>query len=661
MRLLHQLLLVSASLGFAFAQGGSDPYVPVYTSCPSDLKVRKASDGLSDEESSWRERRAKKMMPDLEGYLKLANISGFDISAYLEKLKEDDVPIVGLSVSGGGTQSGIGGLGIWQAYDARSAAAKAARTGGLTQLLSYITGLSGGGAVTVSLLAANNFTTIDNLKKATNFSASYTSGSTGNQTDFFNTIFENAGAKDEAGFPVSVADTFGQFWGTWLPEDMLYANYSDIADNGTAFNLGDAPMPILCFAEVIPGKSPEIGKLMYPGLNRSKLFNLTAYEVTPFEFGSWLGGRVQAFIPTKYLGTSMSDGKPQNKSQCVEGFDKITLMQGTTTNAFTAWFIDLFYGIPVFAKRWLQERQEVNPDINDVPIPSDQDDNPLVQLVNSTAQYFDLTFNQSMWATYPNPFEDYNDDMKGVSELLLVDGSLTLESNPLRPLIIPSRKLDLIIVYEASSDAPNSWVNGTNLINTALSASEGNIPFPKIPDVNTIVAQNLSFQPTFFGCNASANTPLLLWLPNAPWSGYTNYSYTQSQFTNAQLDVALDNAFQIATYGNGSVDENWPACLACAAIKGSLRRLDIDLPEQCDECFKRHCWNGSVSSRRATEADFDLGLRLDPGLSFGKWNESDWSKEEVGGSEGGDDSAGSKVGNHLIGLVISIVAIVCLY
>lgn len=275
-------------------------------------------------------------------------------------------------------------------------------------------------AGTNAISAANNFTTIDNLKMATNFSTSYAAGPDGNQTEFFNTIFENAGAKDEAGFPVSVADTFGQFWGTWLPEDMLYGNYSDIADNGTAFNLGDAPMPIMCFAEVIPGKSPEIGKLMYPGLNRSKLFNLTAYEVTPFEFGSWLGGRVQAFIPTKYLGTSMSDGKPQNKSQCVEGFDKITLMQGTTTNAFTAWFIDLFYGIPVFAKRWLQERQQVNPDINDVPIPRDQDDNPLVQLVNSTAQFFDLTFNQSMWATYPNPFEDYNDDMEGVSELLLV-------------------------------------------------------------------------------------------------------------------------------------------------------------------------------------------------------------------------------------------------
>lgn len=67
-----------------------------------------------------------------------------------------------------------------------------------------------------------------------------------------------------------------------------------------------------------------------------------------------------------------------------------------------------------------------------------------------------------------------------------------------------------------------------------------------------------------------------------------------------------------------------------------------------------------MSSRKATEADFDLGLRLDPGLSFEKWNESDWSKEEIGGSEGGGDSSGSRVGNHLIGLVVSIMAIVYL-
>jgi lysophospholipase len=92
------------------------------------------------------------MMSNLEDYLKLAKINDFDINEYMDKLKEEDVPIVGLSVSGGGTQSGLGGLGVWKAFDSRSDAAISARTGGLAQLLSYITGLSGGGAVTVGLL-----------------------------------------------------------------------------------------------------------------------------------------------------------------------------------------------------------------------------------------------------------------------------------------------------------------------------------------------------------------------------------------------------------------------------------------------------------------------------------------------------------------------------
>lgn len=156
---------------------------------------------------------------------------------------------------------------------------------------------------------------------------------------------------------------------------------------------------------------------MYPGNNQTNGFNLTSYEVTPFEFGSWLGGRVQAFMPTKYLGSSMFNGTALNESDCVEAFDKFTFVQGTTTNAFTAWFIDAFYNIPIFAKRNLVPRQTPGDGIR---IPTDQEQNPLVQLVNETASNLDLTFNQSLWATYPNPFKNYNDAMEGVSELLLV-------------------------------------------------------------------------------------------------------------------------------------------------------------------------------------------------------------------------------------------------
>lgn len=264
------------------------------------------------------------------------------------------------------------------------------------------------------------------IRGVTNFSAPYDVGPTGNETEFFNNIFENAGAKAELGFPVSVADTFGQFWATWLPQNSTYLNYSDLAANGSSLAEGAGPMPIITLAEVVPGQSPEIGKIMYPGRNDTNGFNLTSYEVTPFEFGSWVGGRVQGFIPTQWLGTSMDNGTAQNSSQCVAGFDKFSLVQGSTTNAFCAWFIDDFYGRPIFAKRSIHNRQQGSNETDDIPIPQGQEQSPLVQIVNETASNFQQTFNESMWATYPNPFQGYNDAMGNTSELLLVSYTLDL-------------------------------------------------------------------------------------------------------------------------------------------------------------------------------------------------------------------------------------------
>lgn len=335
------------------------------------------------------------------------------------------------------------------------------------QMLMYLTGLSGGAAVTVSTLAANNFTTVAGVRQAVNFSVDYDVGPTGNATEYFDELFENAGAKAEAGFPVSVADIFGQFWITYLPASGQYSNYSDLTQPGNAFSEGEAPMPLFTLAEIVPGQSPNIGGLLYPGATATNKFNLTSYEVSPFEFGSWAGGRVQAFINTTYLGSAMTNGTVQNNSQCVVGFDKLYFMQGSTADAFTAWFIQDFYNIEIFAKRSLDARQEGSSPT--VSIPPDQENNPLVELVNETASNFDLSFSDALWATWPNPFENYNEAMNNISELLLVDGSLTGETNPIRPLIQTERDLDFIIVYEASSESVNAWVNGTTLTSKSYS------------------------------------------------------------------------------------------------------------------------------------------------------------------------------------------------
>lgn len=108
--------------------------------------------GLSADEKAWRKTRLEHVVQSLRTYLPNTNLTGFNITNYLSRLNSTNAPVVGLAISGGGSQSGIGGLGIWQAFDNRYPPAVAAGTGGLTQCLTYLTGLSGGGFLTVSAL-----------------------------------------------------------------------------------------------------------------------------------------------------------------------------------------------------------------------------------------------------------------------------------------------------------------------------------------------------------------------------------------------------------------------------------------------------------------------------------------------------------------------------
>lgn len=283
------------------------------------------------------------------------------------------------------------------------------------------------------LSASNNFSTIDELRVNSDLTTDYLTGPTGNATQYFTELFTNAYFKFGEGFPVSATDILGQMFRQYLAPSWTYKDVSDIASTPNhAFALGAAPMPIVLYSEVVPGSSPSIGNILYPNVN-----DATIYEQTPFEFGSWIGGRIQAFIQTKFLGTTMTKGRPAKPHQCVNGFDKMTLAQGSTGNAFNFWFIDDFYGIPLFYKRdessSLSER--ANPSTNSsIPIPPSQANNPLVDLVSQTAKLFQQTFNQSMWATYPNPFRNFNQKMQDVSELLLVRHPSSLPP-PARPPI----------------------------------------------------------------------------------------------------------------------------------------------------------------------------------------------------------------------------------
>lgn len=77
-------------------------------------------------------------------------------------LKPTSGPTVGLAVSGGGFRASLVGAGIFNAFDGRNKTAVKAGTGGILQLASYMTGLSGG-AWFVSSLAINSFPTLHDL------------------------------------------------------------------------------------------------------------------------------------------------------------------------------------------------------------------------------------------------------------------------------------------------------------------------------------------------------------------------------------------------------------------------------------------------------------------------------------------------------------------
>lgn len=71
-------------------------------------------------------------------------------------------PTVGIAVSGGGFRAALVGAGMFNAFDGRNKSAVKAGTGGVLQLASYMTGLSGG-AWFVSSLAINSHPSMHDL------------------------------------------------------------------------------------------------------------------------------------------------------------------------------------------------------------------------------------------------------------------------------------------------------------------------------------------------------------------------------------------------------------------------------------------------------------------------------------------------------------------
>lgn len=123
----------------------------------------------------------------------------------------------------------------------------------------------------------------------------------------------------------------------------------------------------------------------------------------------------------------------------------------------------------------------------------------------------------------------------------------------------------------------------------------------------------LNSRPTFFGCdskNTSSHTPIIVYLPNIPYSYQANVSTDQLSFKKKdQGDAIIENGYNIATRGNATADKEWPTCVSCVMLSRSFDRTETTVPAACKKCFERYCWDGTTNT--TTSAAYEPKLIKD--------------------------------------------------
>ncbi|KAL9115330.1 MAG: hypothetical protein Q9227_000651 [Pyrenula ochraceoflavens] len=555
-------------------------YTPQKADCPDTPPSVRSAHSLSQEETSWLQTRRKQTVPAMRDFLNRMNISDFDVNGYFSSHSDDsDLPNIGIAASGGGYRALLNGAGVLAAFDDRTSnSTNTGHIGGLLQSSTYLAGLSGGSWL-VGSIYMNNFSTVENLRDDTSgtiweFGNSVLEGPDRggiqvlDTAQYFGQLGDEVQGKEDAGFET----TFTDYWGRALSFQLINApqggsayTWSSIATSDQ-FTNGSVPFPIVVADERGPGQSA------IPS-------NTTVYEFGPFEFGTF-DPTAYGFIPMNFLGTNFTSGNVPDGDQCITGFDNSGFVYGTSSS--------LFNQIILAA--------------NSTSLPQDASD-----LINKIVSK--LGINDEDIADYsPNPFFGFgpNNPSGSSTTLNLVDGGEDLQNIPLHPLIQPIRNVDVIFAIDSSADV-NNWPNATALVASyERSLNQSGIAnrtvFPSIPGQGTIVNLGLNSRPTFFGCDASnysskadQDPPLIVYLPNSPYIAFSNISTFQLTYNDTQRDAVIENGYDVATMGNGTADSEWPTCVGCAILKRSFGRTNTKVPNACNRCFDRYCWNGTLS------------------------------------------------------------------
>lgn len=395
---------------------------------------------------------------------------------------------------------------------------------------------------------------------------------------YYGTLLDELDKKKEAGFNRSITD----LWGRMLSFQLVKAKhggpsftFSSIA-NDTEFAAGRTPLPILVADSRAPGE-------------KNTTIESVLFEFNPWELGSTDPG-MNGFVPLKYTGSKFDNGKLPDDAKCINGFDNVGYVMGTSSSLFNQIIL----------------RLKTNPEKYQ---PKDIPKSVISLITDFLTALGDRSDDVADWT--PNPFMNWNSGKNYVADsesLTLVDGGEDGQNIPYHPHTVNERKVDVIFSVDSSADT-NNWPTGSAPYQTYLRSksneSEGT-SFPAVPDKNTFLNLGLNTRPTFFGCDAKNSSgtvpPLVVYLPNYPYLFHSNISTFSLSPNNSERDAMITNGWAVVTQMNSTRDSNWPTCVSCAVLSRSFDRTKTEVPAACKDCFKKYCWDGSVSSNEPSAA-----------------------------------------------------------
>lgn len=140
-------------------------YTPTDVNCPSEQPAIRIAGSLSQQEILWLQKRRANSIAPMRDLLGRMGITGLDTNAYIDNHKSniDNIPNIGIAMSGGGYRALLNGAGAIAAFDSRTSnSTSKGHLGGLLQSTTYLSGLSGGSWL-VGSIYMNNFTTVQQI------------------------------------------------------------------------------------------------------------------------------------------------------------------------------------------------------------------------------------------------------------------------------------------------------------------------------------------------------------------------------------------------------------------------------------------------------------------------------------------------------------------